>query len=473
MKKIFTLVILLSMGITQTQIYAQCFNCETNTKAFTIGSYNTATGNNSFAGGSESSATGSNSFAFGNISFATQSGSIAIGSNALSNALNSYVFGQNLSSQGENSITIGLGSSSSQLLENNKNNSIMFGVTQNPTLTILKPKNADVGYLGIGTDDPKEMVHLHGKLLIERTANTPSSLQFKHHTTNTKDIINPPSLNTYYWDIYSDVQGLKFNTISSPNTNPPKPDQRLVITSTGSVGIGAGNPLTNFQIGALWTFQTGTNNNIGINTYNNKTNDLRIQSGAASRLSFNDSGDILLQTTPSGDAGSTIRWNTVTVASNGDVGIGTTDAPAAKLEVAGSFKAQDANLTGALKAASATIATINGNTYVNGNFGIGINPTTNKLEVKGTIRAEEVKVCVSQGCDFVFEEDYELMSLNDLNNFIKTNKHLPGVAPAAEMEAEGIKLSEMNTTLLQKVEELTLYILDLQKQIDELKNSKP
>jgi len=72
------------------------------------------------------------------------------------------------------------------------------------------------------------------------------------------------------------------------------------------------------------------------------------------------------------------------------------------------------------------------------------------------------------------------MSLNDLNHYIKTNKHLPNVAPAAKMEAEGINLSEMNTTLLLKVEELTLYILqqnrqltELQNQINELKNSKP
>ena len=56
-------------------------------------------------------------------------------------------------------------------------------------------------------------------------------------------------------------------------------------------------------------------------------------------------------------------------------------------------------------------------------------------------------------------ENYKLMKLNDLSHFVKTNKHLPDVAPAAEMESEGINLSEMNALLLRKVEELTLYII--------------
>jgi len=99
--------------------------------------------------------------------------------------------------------------------------------------------------------------------------------------------------------------------------------------------------------------------------------------------------------------------------------------------------------------------------------------------LNGTIRTKDVKICLTSGCDFVFADDYKLMNLNDLSNFIKTNKHLPEVAPAREMEAEGINLSEMQSKLLQKIEELTLYAIEqhktieeLKKEIKELKNNK-
>jgi hypothetical protein len=96
---------------------------------------------------------------------------------------------------------------------------------------------------------------------------------------------------------------------------------------------------------------------------------------------------------------------------------------------------------------------------------------TGLIDINGTIRAEEVKVCLNKGCDFVFESDYNLMPLNELAEYIKLNKHLPDIAPAVKMESEGINLSEMNAKLLQKIEELTLYVIEQNKKI-ELQNSK-
>ena len=103
-----------------------------------------------------------------------------------------------------------------------------------------------------------------------------------------------------------------------------------------------------------------------------------------------------------------------------------------------------------------------------GNTGIGKLPTTYKLDVAGSIRADEI-IVNTEGADFVFEENYKLRSLKEVELFIKQNKHLPDIAPASKMQSSGLNVSEMNTRLLQKVEEQTLYIIDLSKQLEELK----
>ncbi len=114
---------------------------------------------------------------------------------------------------------------------------------------------------------------------------------------------------------------------------------------------------------------------------------------------------------------------------------------------------------------------VNGGAFLNGDVGIGTSDTFGyKLAVNGTIGATKVVVeTTSQWPDYVFASDYELKSLDEVESYINEHHHLPDVPSAEEVEEKGISLGEMNATLLQKVEELTLYIIQQQKELDELK----
>ncbi|MFD2887244.1 hypothetical protein [Chitinophaga cymbidii] len=107
----------------------------------------------------------------------------------------------------------------------------------------------------------------------------------------------------------------------------------------------------------------------------------------------------------------------------------------------------------------------------NGNIGIGtIAPGTYKLAVEGTIGARKVKVTQSAWADFVFEPDYHLPSLQELEQYIREHRHLPDIPTEQEVLAEGIDLGEMNKKLLQKVEELTLHVIDLNNRLKALED---
>lgn len=103
----------------------------------------------------------------------------------------------------------------------------------------------------------------------------------------------------------------------------------------------------------------------------------------------------------------------------------------------------------------------------NGNVGIGTTNPTSKLTVAGNIASREVKVTIDAGLvpDYVFANDYKLKSLQEVEDFIKKNKHLPEIPSAKEIEKNGLMLAQMNMNLLKKMEELTLYMIEQSKQI--------
>ena len=89
------------------------------------------------------------------------------------------------------------------------------------------------------------------------------------------------------------------------------------------------------------------------------------------------------------------------------------------------------------------------------------------LDVAGNIRANKLVVNTT-GADFVFAKKYHLIPLNELEKYIQQNKHLPGIEPAKRMSEEGVDVGKNETKLLQKIEELTLYLIEMKKQVNSL-----
>lgn len=110
----------------------------------------------------------------------------------------------------------------------------------------------------------------------------------------------------------------------------------------------------------------------------------------------------------------------------------------------------------------------------NSKLGIGTTNFTDgfdtySLSVNGNIRAKRVKVYTTWA-DYVFEENYNLPTLQQVEDYIKAHGHLQDIPSAKDVEEKGIELGEMNKLLLQKIEELTLYTIELNKKVEELQN---
>ncbi|GHE56694.1 hypothetical protein [Roseivirga thermotolerans] len=111
----------------------------------------------------------------------------------------------------------------------------------------------------------------------------------------------------------------------------------------------------------------------------------------------------------------------------------------------------------------------NGDLIVDHNVGIGTTSPSEKLEVNGTIRSKKVKVEASPWPDYVFSSDYKLRPLKELEQFVQQNQHLPEVPSAKEIEINGQDLGDIQAVLLKKIEELTLYLIDENKENEALK----
>ncbi|GAB3902186.1 TMF family protein [Spirosoma agri] len=214
----------------------------------------------------------------------------------------------------------------------------------------------------------------------------------------------------------------------------------------------------------------GANANVGIGT-SAPANKLEITAGTANRsgLRFTNltrSSSSLL------DLSITLAnpiVKVLTVDTNGDVVLAGLGVNLGSI-IGGRVGAPD---TWTVDTQTSTVQSVNNNPVSIGG-GIKRMPTGYKLFVAGGILTEKVKVAVKDSdewADYVFADNYKLRNLNEVSRFVQKNKHLPGVPSASEVAANGIDLGKMDAKLLEKIEELTLYVIELKKENQQIKKA--
>ncbi len=151
------------------------------------------------------------------------------------------------------------------------------------------------------------------------------------------------------------------------------------------------------------------------------------------------------------------------------VGIGTS-SPLFKLDVIGVGRFKSKLLIGNIEQPKADLHILHASTDQNAKLLLIENQTGGILQIdnSGMLRSRRIRVDLETWADYVFEDGYYLRPLSEVEFFIKVNGHLPNVPPAKEIEKEGLDLGEANRILMEKVEELTLYLIEQNKRIEEL-----
>jgi hypothetical protein len=362
------------------------------------------------------------------------------------------------------------GNTSSHFIGTTDGNALIFKTRNTERMRLLSDKS----FLGIGISNPLATLHLH----YQNSVSSPTFLELLQLTTN---------VSTNGFSIFSNknTNDIRFKQQENANFVLEGPGGGLVIAPDGNVGYGTTEPkqklhidegnllitsvssgATNAPNGAL-IFADVIDNNFPngkwVVEYLNSTHPILNVKG----LNFRSS---------EGTPISQRVYSTLFLSSDDNVGIGTI-RPQAKLDVAGAFMAENADITGMLNAENATIAgtlsadALSAQTATISN--LTGTTTANNLRIENLLCAKEVKVQLAT-CwpDYVFAKDYNLLPLSEVEQFINENQHLPNIPSAAEVGANGIELGEMNAKLLLKVEELTLYIIQMEKRLAELESKK-
>ncbi|MEO6731535.1 MAG: hypothetical protein ABIN01_09980 [Ferruginibacter sp.] len=250
--------------------------------------------------------------------------------------------------------------------------------------------------------------------------------------------------------------------------------------NTGNVGIGISNPLTKLTILTPintngWTHIGQSNGkdsiivgegiggvSAGLGTSTNHA--FRLTAGTLGRVQIYPGGEVVVGSNATGAFG---RFTVETL--NNSYGI-------SHLGEGGNILA---TRMGGTSAGIGTFSPTNMRIFSNGfsrifiaeatgNVGINTDNPTYKLSVNGDIRSKEI-VVETGWADYVFEEKYKLTPLNEVEKYIVENKHLPGIPSALDIQTNGLMVGDTQKKMMEKIEELTLYLIEQTKEIDLLK----
>jgi hypothetical protein len=402
---------------------------------------------------------------------------------------------------------------------------LAFAITCNAQWTLpgVNISNTNTGNVGIGTASPASDLHVYES---NANNNATSGITIEQGGTGNA-LLQFLQTGTQRWTMGIDNANSRAFKIAT-GMGLGTADKFTILTS-GFAGIGTTTPATRLQVSSsdataganvLTIENTGAQGYEAGVLFRGGYTAGSTPSGRITSLFDGGTSYANARTTMQSMLAGGIYDNTLT-ARNGNIGIGNTN-PATKLQVTNSDVTAGANTliiensgtlgneaavllkggyaTGSLSSgrivslfdggtsfsnARTTIQSLlsggvydNTLTAKNGNVGIGTTSPDAKLAVKGTVHSTSILVdLLVPAPDYVFKDDYNLPSLAEIKTYTDKNHHLPGVPAAAEIEKNGINLAEMNMTLLKKVEELTLYLIEQnkqlqkqQKEIEQLKN---